>query len=68
MSPLPVHVRAEVRRILDAEARRLLAEQLDADALGAASVLGDISALDGRTTSDGIRASRAASASARANP
>ena len=47
MSPLPVHVRAEVRRILDAEARRLLAEQLDPDALGATSVLRDCGALDG---------------------
>ena len=46
MSPLPAHVHAEVRRILDAEARRLLAEQLDADALGATSVLGDRGALD----------------------
>ena len=47
MSPLPAHVRAEVRRILDAEARRLLAEQRDADALGTPSVLGDGGALDG---------------------
>ena len=31
---LPPHVNAEVRRILDAEARRLLAEQLDRDAIG----------------------------------
>jgi hypothetical protein len=29
--PLPAHAGAEAQRILDVEARRLLAEQLDAD-------------------------------------
>jgi hypothetical protein len=35
MSGLPL-MSAEVRRILDAEARRLLADQLDADAISSA--------------------------------
>jgi hypothetical protein len=34
---LPAYVLAEVQRILDAEARRLLADQLDGDAIGAAT-------------------------------
>jgi hypothetical protein len=34
---LPPHVRAEVRRILDRAARRLLAEQVDLDSLGTAA-------------------------------
>ena len=34
---LPDHVRADVRRILDREARRLLADQLDRDAAGPAA-------------------------------
>jgi hypothetical protein len=42
MSPgaggLPDQVRREVRRILDAEARRLLAEQLDRDSVAPASL------------------------------
>jgi hypothetical protein len=33
---LPVRIRREVRRILDAEARRLLREQVDADSVGTA--------------------------------
>lgn len=37
MADLPPHARAAVQRILDAEARRLLADQLDRDALVAAS-------------------------------
>lgn len=44
---LPPRVRAEVQRILDRAARRLLAEQVDADALGAATGC-DGGALDGR--------------------
>lgn len=32
---LPSRVQAEVQRILDAEARRLLADQLDRDSIGA---------------------------------
>ena len=35
MADLPPHVRAEVQLILDAEARRLLAAQVDRDPLGA---------------------------------
>ena len=34
---LPPHVRAEVQRILDRAARRLLAEELDSDPVGAAA-------------------------------
>jgi hypothetical protein len=34
---LPPHVRAEVKRILDGAARRLLADELDRDAIGAAT-------------------------------
>ncbi len=37
MTHLPPHVRTEVRRILDGAARRLLAEELDGDAVGAAT-------------------------------
>jgi hypothetical protein len=32
---LPAHIRREVQRILDAEARRLLADRLDGDPAGA---------------------------------
>lgn len=38
---LPLRVRREVQRILDAEARRLLAERLDIDALDAAPARSD---------------------------
>lgn len=34
---LPAHVRAEVQRILEAEARRLLTDQLNGDAIGSAA-------------------------------
>src|SRR5215213_8762662 len=44
----PPRVRAEVQRILDAEARRLLAEQIDRDALGALSVRPDHGTVDRR--------------------
>ena len=37
MTGLPAHVQAEVQRILDGAARRLLAEQLDRDPAGAAT-------------------------------
>lgn len=37
MSALPARVQAQVQRILDAEARRLLAEQLDSDPIGTAA-------------------------------
>ena len=45
---LPARVQAEVQRILDAEARRLLADQLDGDALGAPTPGRDQHAVDGR--------------------
>ena len=44
---LPMHVEREVRRVLDGAARRLLADQLDGDAIAAASGP-DQDALDGR--------------------
>lgn len=47
MADLPPDVRAEVQRILDAEARRLLAEQLHGDAPRAATG-DDYDAPDGR--------------------
>ena len=47
MSDLPPGVEAKVRRILRREARRLLAEKLDRDAIGAAPGC-DGDALDGR--------------------
>lgn len=37
MNPLPPHVRAAAKRILDREAARLLAEQLGRDAAGTAA-------------------------------
>ena len=37
MADLPSHVRAEVQRVLDCAARRLLADQLDADATGSSA-------------------------------
>ena len=43
---LPLHVRTEVRRILDSEARRLLAEEVDDDALEPAAGA-NVYALDG---------------------
>jgi hypothetical protein len=43
---LPPHVRAAVRRILDAEARRLLAEEVDVDALEPAAGV-NVYTLDG---------------------
>src|SRR6202012_5910002 len=46
---LPTHVRAEVRRILDAEARRLLAEGVYRDASGALARRTDGGLLDGRS-------------------
>ena len=35
MADLPAHVRADVQRLADAVARRLLAEQMNADPIGA---------------------------------
>ena len=47
MADLPPRARAEVQRILDGAARRLLAEQVDLDALDAAAGR-DSDAVDGR--------------------
>ena len=44
---LPPRVRSEVQRILNAEARRLLADELDRDAIGAATG-SDSDLIDGR--------------------
>jgi len=46
MSALPLHVQREVRRILDREARRLLDEQMNLDALSASASRGDLDTLD----------------------
>jgi hypothetical protein len=46
---LPAHVHAEVQRILDGAARRLLAEQLDRDTLRATPPGHNRGALHGRT-------------------
>jgi hypothetical protein len=54
---LPAHVEAEVQRILDAEARRLLAHKLDAEPIRATTGtdhdLADHSADQGATGIDG---------------
>jgi len=52
---LPANVRTEVRRILDAEARRLLAEAVYRDASGALARRADGGSLDGRSDQGAAR-------------